>query len=145
MKWVRVLRKRGFELWRLVHPSGAVLAEIRCTLRSETNPPDWMLRREVVVDENEIYLRPDGPFANLRQGLRYTRARVDSLCKRWSNDPSPPSLDVESIARESWRKRRAKKRAALEEQRVLRHMLLEHSARSMIIPDGATLQLVEAP
>lgn len=129
MKWVRAQRERGFEIWRLAHPSGAVLAEIQCTLLPETDPPYWMLRREAVVDENEIYVRPDGPFANLRQGLRYTQARVDALCARWADVRDPPSLPVEPIVRESWRKRRAKKRederAARREEYVL-EMIAEH-------------------
>lgn len=108
MNWLLVFHVREEWLWRLVHRSGAVLAELRAT---HVYRPQWDVLWDCVTrDPAQPIEEGEAEVRHLRD-VRVVRADLMARFASWENDPSPPSLSVEPIARESWRKRRAKKRA----------------------------------
>lgn len=108
MNWLCVLRKRDRELWRLVHPSGAVLAEVDMTYSADRDPDAGWSCSVRYVD----VARSRRPPPTYQRHARDHRPRLSEIEQRmrdlYADDRDPPSLDVEPMRRG---RRRAAKRA----------------------------------
>lgn len=116
MIWLRVLRKRDCERWYLFHPSGAVLAEmlIEALSSSSGKYTAWECWwRRVFASTTELgFETTDRTIIGHARDAREARAKILVDLRNVDRLPVAQQLPVEPIVRESWRVRRAKKRAA---------------------------------
>lgn len=106
VNWLLVLRTRDRQRWRLVHRSGAVLAQVDLAYSADREPDaGWSCSvRHVDVDAR--------PPATYQRHARAHRPRLSEIEQRmrdlYADDRDPPSLDVEPMRRG---RRRAARRA----------------------------------
>lgn len=132
MKWRRVYSGATCNAWWLTHPSGALLAVMTCFTANAAPGARW--RCDVRWIDGGVARDAAPTEAAHARDFRERRAMLELLMEqRYGGDPSPPSLDRYALARPS----------SLPAGVDALWMLAEKAARFFVLPQDATVELVE--